>query len=64
MGYSIPIDKHKSFIICLAYRPLDCSLDCFDQELSEPFSSAFMLSKLRQVIAMPEPFRTSALPSI
>jgi hypothetical protein len=42
---SIQINKHKSFIVCTAYRPPDCSLDCFDQELSESFISAMTLSK-------------------
>lgn len=42
---SIQINKHKSFIVCTAYRPPDCSLNCFDQELSESFISAMTLSK-------------------
>ena len=42
---SIQINKYKSFIVCTAYRPPDCPLDCFDQELSESFISALTLGK-------------------
>ena len=42
---SIQINKYKSFIVCTAYRPPDCPLDCFDQELSESFISASKLGK-------------------
>lgn len=41
----IQINKYKSFIVCTAYRPPDCPLDCFDQELSESLISALTLSK-------------------
>ena len=49
---SIQINKHKSFIVCTAYRPPDCSLDCFDQELSESFISAMTLSKDRPIFIL------------
>ena len=42
---SIQINKYKSFIVCTAYSPPDCPLDCFDQELSESFISALTLGK-------------------
>ena len=42
---SIQINKYKSFIVCTAYRPPDCPLDCFDQELSESLISALTPGK-------------------
>ena len=42
---SVQIQNHKSFIICTAYRPPDCTLDCFDEEFVESFFSASTLKK-------------------
>ena len=44
-SHTIQINKYKSFFVCTAYRPPDCPLDCFDQELSESFISALTLGK-------------------
>ncbi len=41
----VQIQKHKSFIICTAYRPPECTLDCFDTEFAESFVSASTLKK-------------------
>ena len=42
---SVQIQKCKSFIICTAYKPPDCTLDCFDEEFAESFVSASTLKK-------------------
>ena len=42
---TIQTGKHKSFIICIVYRPPDTTLNCFDADLSETLLSALYLNK-------------------
>ncbi len=46
----IQVNKNKSIIVCVSYRPPDCPVTCIREELKPTYTEAFLLGK--QIVVM------------